>query len=565
MMRSIDLLQGPCWPMLCCALLLGACEHSQQDKHNDPLSEPAQASANPDLTPAALSPLEDLDGDTLIPPKQPELLISAQAGVLNLQWQPIDAQNSARLYLHDPLSGGETLVHEINDPTVRTWQLPSATHRRAWHRQQYRIELCTPDDCLSSPRMPLSGLAAETINSLSPAVFIKGERYGEDIALNRDASLAVLTLPLEGSLDIQARVKEQWGSIQSVSLDALDLSASRTLQVALSDSGDTVAVFVSDSESSDSQIRILERLGEAWQQIAQWSLELQNLDNIAHQALTLSSDGEQLLLHHDNTLAIFRQSDMGWSAVAHTIATNNADEPPSSGSGSGPERLMASTANTDMSRVFTVTEHNQLLYLNIWTMSWNITDWIRSARFQLQNLDSDSQLAIISNTNGSTVSIAGWEDSALSSPSLVMWRYAVDSTAVEGSADPAFDLRATDSLRAPLRVPLHSPPANHSNSRLIFAADAALGIVALGWHAVDDSDSSTGITADAALSTYLFNPQSRQWLSALELPENLPTLAKQSFATALALSADGSTMMMASKAGTTDPNRSRAGEVLIMR
>ncbi len=262
--RSISLSQGPPWFVLCCALALTACDPGSGGIHKEP--QPYSGDNSIDLqdpSPASLSPFEDLSDDTLIPPEQPTLSLSANTGVLNFQWQPIEGQSRARLYRHDPQTGGETLTHEFDDPTAGNWQLPSQTHARPWHRQQYRIELCTVDDCVSSARMPLAGLAPYTIDTLSPAVFVENERYAEQLAINHTATLAVLTLPAEGALEFQIRVGGQWILTQRLQLDALAITSNRTLDIALSDTGDTVAVLVRDSSNStEHTIRILERLGE---------------------------------------------------------------------------------------------------------------------------------------------------------------------------------------------------------------------------------------------------------------------------------------------------------------
>ncbi len=563
--RSVSLSQGPPWFVLCCALLLVACDHS-----GDPLKDPSPAAGDNSISlqgpsPASITPFGNLSNDTLTPPEQPTLSLSAQTGVLNFQWQPVAGQSRARLYRHDPLQGGETLIHEFDDPTAGNWQLASQTHARAWHRQQYRVELCTFDDCVSSPRMPLSGLAPYTVDALSPAVFVEGERYAEQIALNHTATLVVLTLPVEGALEFQAHVGGQWVLLQRLRLDALAISKTRALDVALSDSGDTLAVFVRDSNDPRT-IRILERLGEAWVETAAWPVtdavtvagqvqrEAQPVFDSPDTTITLSSHGDQVLLHSDQILRNYRQTESEWSEVPYDLNWNDA---PESQNLNTPVQLMASAQNAEFTRVFTLVEENQQLHLSVWTPSGDARSWQRRAHFPIQGLNLNAPLAMSSNTAGSSVIVAGWEDTSSQNRAPVMWRYRVEPFSAESLAEPMFSLSVKDSLRA--------PPTEHANPALTFTADASLTLVALGWHSADDATSKSTTLPDAALSTYLYDSQTRQWLSALELPENLPTLAKQSFAAEIILSADGSTMMMSSIAGTTDSSGNRVGEVLVMR
>lgn len=546
--------------MLCCTLLVSACGLQQGQSDRDSSQESSQTPfSGLDSSNSGLTPLEDLEDDTLYPPEQAELSITAQTGVLTLQWQVIDAQTRARLFQYDALTGGETLILEFNDPTIERTHLPSRTHSRAWHREQYRVELCTIDDCVSSPRIALSGLAANTISTLAPAVFLKGERYAEDIALNHDASVAVLTLPLAGNLDIQGRVNGNWTLLQSVSLQGLPASASRTLQVALSDSGDTIAVFIHDAETSEAQIRILERLGEAWQQIAEWPIEMQDSAGALREALKLSSSGDQLLVQHDQQLLYFRQWENGWSSTAQSLKADDITDAPGTESEPLTERLISSTSNAGMTRIFSVSQHDQSVYLDIWTPSESSLTWTRAAHLQLQGFDAQAPLAIASNTDGSTISIAGWEDAALADPSPVMWRYSIETRNQADTAGAQFDFMATDSLRA--------PPSNNTSRDLIFASNDSLSIIALGWNSAEpvDAEKPDKLPDDAALSTYQFDTQSRQWFSALELPEHLSTLAKQSFAKTLVLAADGETMMMTIPSDATNSTGSRIGEVLVMR
>ncbi len=270
--------------------------------------------------------------------------------------------------------------------------------------------------------------------------------------------------------------------------------------------------------------------------------------------MTLSSDGAQLLLHSDQTLMSYRQTDSGWSEVPYPLFSKDASEAPSSDT---PARLMASAPNAEFSRVFTLVEENQQLYLNVWIPSADAMSWQHRAGFLVQGLNPNAELSIISNTAGSSVIVAGWDNTSSQGRAPVIWRYSVEPSSKGTQSDPAFNLSLTDSLRA--------PPTEHARPALIFTADASLTLIALGWHSEDDPNAALATLPDTALSTYVYDAQTRQWLSALELPESLPTLAKQSFGAEIFLSADGSTMMMTRIAGNTDSSGARAGEVLVMR
>ena len=566
--RFVSLSQDAPWFVLTCTLLLAACDPGSGDTLKElPADGGNSASDLQALSPASLSPFENLSDDTLIPPEQPPLSLSANTGTLNFSWQPLEGQSRARLFLHDPQTGGESLTHEFDDPTADNWQLPSQTHARPWHRQQYRVELCTADDCVSSPRVPLAGLAPYTVDALSPAVFVEAERYAEQIALNQTATLAVLSLPVEGALEFQMRIAGQWILTQRLQLDALDIASTRTLDIALSDTGDTVAILVQDSsDPTENTIRVLERLGESWVETAAWpatttmaveertSVDGQSVSDWPDTALTLSSDGTQLLLHSDQTLVAFRQTESGWSEEPYPLFSK---ETPGATGTDTPTRLMASAPDAEFSRVFTLVEENQQLYLGVWTPSADAMSWQHHTAFPIQGPSPNATLSIISNTTGSSVIVAGWEDISSQRRAPVIWRYSVDPSFAGTQSDPMFDFSVTDSLRA--------PPTEHASPALIFTADASLTLIALGWHSAEETNSLSAMLPDAALSTYVFDTGTRQWFSALELPESLPTLAKQSFGAEIVVSADGSTMMLTRIAGYTDSSGARVGNVLVMR
>lgn len=565
--RFVRLSQRQPWFVLCCTLVLSACDDGSGDTQKE--RQPDGGDNRSELQTGSLSPFEDLTGDILIPPEQPVLSVSANTGTLNFRWQPLDRQNRARLYRHDPQTGGETLTHEFDDPTADNWQLPSQTHARAWHRQQYRVELCTVDDCVSSARMPLAGLAPYTVDALSPAVFVKAERYADRIALNQAATLAVLSLPVEGALEFQIRIAGQWILTQRLQLDALDIASTRTLDIALSDTGDTVAVLVRNSnDPTEHSIRILERLGEGWVETTAWPatttptmhdqepLVGQSASDQPEPVIRLSSDGAQLLLHSDQTLLSYRQTESGWSDIPYPLFSKVTWGARDTGTDTA-ARLMASAPDADFSRVFTLVEENQQLYVGVWTPSADTRSWQRRSIFPIQGPSPNAALSIVSDPSGSSVIVAGWEDISSQRRAPEIRRYSVELSPTGTPSTPAFEFNETDSLRA--------PPTEHANPALIFTADASLTLIALGWHSDDTPNSLSTRLPDAALSTYVYDAQARQWLSALELPESLPTLAKQSFGAEIVLSADGSTLLMTRNAGNTDSSAARVGDVLVMR
>lgn len=157
----------------------------------------------------------------------------------------------------------------MGENTVR---LPSRTHQRAWHSEQFRVELCNRKTCISSPRMLISTLAAGSARYLYPSVFVQDEKFADRIAFNTTASLMAVSLPVQGVIDLYIKSDNLWLSNQRILLDSEALSLTRTISLSLSPSGDTLAVLINDTQS-DAEIKILERLGEAWFETTSLRLE----------------------------------------------------------------------------------------------------------------------------------------------------------------------------------------------------------------------------------------------------------------------------------------------------
>ena len=546
--------------LLLCALLTSACQGESANTAgplaDSTVTDPASLDNGPF---AQVGDSTGLTGDALTAPEQPQLRIRAEAATLIFDWTAVAGQTTSRLYRYDAALSGEILVYESDDAQQHELHLSSRTARTPWHREQYRLELCTADDCVSSARVALSGLASATAQYLSPAVFLQGERYAEHLSVNHDASLAVISLPLEGALEFATRSGTQWSVSQRLRLDALHSSTTRSIHPSASASGDTVAVFIDNMDNATpDEIRILERLGEAWFQTESWSLKedddtrssnatdtalLTDKTDLPGHDLWLSSAGDTLLLHRDDRLYTAHRSDSGWSVPRLQLDTE-ADAQASD----TPLTVSASTVSSNASRAFTLVRHDDLTYLDIWTNIAGDGAWQQTGHLLLNEFSAAHELALQTNAQGDQLLVAGWEEGGNSVRYPILWHYAL----TEDATNDTLNLQALDSLRA--------PPTSLSPATLVFTADESLTLAVLGWQSTDEQG-----MADAAVSTWQYHASHRQWLSALELPEAIPTLAKQAFANGMLLSADGSTLMMTGHTRPGSASAPRINEVLILR
>lgn len=565
----------PMWTgsVLLCALLTVACQQesaSAPDALNSESGDTTVGLLTDDINSSANGggPSSSLSGDALIAPEQPVLRLRAEPGTLILDWTPVAEQTTARLYQHDSALPGETLVYESDDWQQHLLHLPSATAQTPWHRQRYRLELCTADNCVSSERMAISGLTAATAHYLSPTVFLRGERYAEQMALNHDASLAVISMPLEGSLEFHIRSETRWSFSQRLRLNDLPDTEKRSFFLSASDTGDTIAVYTSNADNSDpGEIRILERLGETWLQTTSLPLpgvpeagsagqtafgQSTDLLTKPDHSITISAAGNELLLQSHDRLYTSRRTAAGWS-TPQVLAEMNSDN-----AASAPEhqsKLTSSTVSRDFSRILALVQQNGSTYLNLWSVEPTTNDWQPTGHLLLSDFSQEHELSLHADTQGDELLIAGWEAGNRPERHPIMWRYALSQNSGTQSAAEGISLQALSSLRA--------PPTSEAQATLVFHASEWLTQVVLGWQLMDDP--GTGSMPDAAFSTWQYHPQSAQWLSDLELPEAIPTLAKQAFGREMVLSADGSTLMMAVDVRRTQANGPGIGEVLVLR
>jgi len=551
---------------------------------------PALTAANPDSY--MPDPLEhnstessatlDLSNDALVAPSAPTLQITASPGELVLTWSEREDTESIAIYRYDASKGPEQKLDINIDPLSKQLNLPSLTHLRAWHRVQFRVEMCSRTDCISSQRVAIAGLTPQTLTQLKPSVFIKNERYAQDIASNDDTSVFAVTRPLEGAIDIHIKADKSWVNTQRLRFSNLPLSTTRQIHVALSANGDVIVASISDpANGDDTQIRILERLGEAWIETQQLQVNSPgnatevagtainsspNPQSTSDRALLLSASGDRLLLRIKNTVSLLERRPLGWSVIeisqSEAMTAENSDQITSSNL---LDRypvtmpLLAISASSTLHRLFTLHKKEQQIWLVQWqenTDPDSITYWQPGTPHLVSAIDTGRDIHLSSSDQGDKIAVAGWEDSLLSHHTPVMWRFSVnpDEFMVTGSAGTlTTSLTLLDSLRL--------APTQHTQATLRFTADHSLENLAFGWQTEENADAGT--LQDAHLFTYSYHPATRQWLTALELPEAIPTLAKQAFAGKVVMSANGNALLLGPTHSAGGPSLTNGGALVL--
>ncbi|MFK7854392.1 MAG: hypothetical protein AB8B79_09780 [Granulosicoccus sp.] len=550
-----------------------------------PESLSAPAPANTDAVLAQnesdASLLSNLTDDALIPPAAPQLQVSAIPGNLLLNWSTPEGTDEITLYSYDLTTQVEQTVDVDIDPLSTELLLPSKTHLRAWHREQFRLEFCANNKCTSSQRVTINGLASQTITQIKPAVFIENERYAQDIAINDTASVLAISRPTQGSVDIYIQPDQQWLLTQQINFSGLDLSLTRQIYLTTSANADIIAALLIDpAKEQDTQIRILQRLGEAWLETAQLTPAHNNPDasNLAtlqsedHSSLSdrvslqLSANGNRLLARIDNAVSTFSYGSTGWSADQELTNTASVDIDTANPSlnellidTSDGMQLLDINGSALLDRLFTLHEKNDQLWLTHWQQLSEADVWQQSQTVLVSGLRPSHDVQIKSDESGNRIIIAGWELSSMDTHTPVMWRYQVtlpDTNFLPEQNLPGLLLSVVDSLRLAPTPGLFLPS-------LKFAGSKNLNMIAIGWQS--PVSTRVGDLQDASLLTYRYHEESRRWLTALELPEAIPTLAKRSFAGNVVVSADARTLLLSAQSSASGQSYKLSNGLLLLQ
>jgi hypothetical protein len=507
------------------------------------------------------SQVADLTDDSLLSPTVATLSITSEPGFLNLTWEAIPDQQKANIYKFDGVEEFEVLIAQINDNTKQTIKLPSRTHQRAWQSEQFRVELCNTNDCLSSARVSITELVEGSVQRVYPSVFVRSEKFADNVAFNTSASLMAVSLPVQGVIDLYLRSENLWFNTQRIALESNTLPSTRTITLGLSPSGDTMSALVADGKSN-LELKIIERFGEAWFETT--SLELDrttkasasNLEVRTSDTLSISKDSNLILISTRNELFTTTRTRTGWTALSLLQQEQYQPSHPAFTKRFTTEAVLkTASANHTHTRLFTVHSLDQSLWLSVWeqtTADSATPTWNKTSAYEINNINSMKDVSIHSNSSGDRLVLAGWELNNDVERTPVLWRYQIPTVSALNATRNS-ELSVIDSLRFPF--------AAQSSAVLRFSADDSLNHVVLGWQSMLTATSAP----DAALITYQFSATAMRWLPKLELPEVFPTFAKQSFVRSALLSPDGDTMTISIGAGQSLADENQVGELVTLQ
>lgn len=382
--------------------------------------------------------------------------------------------------------------------------------------------------------------AATTVERIAPGVFLQDERFAESIASSHDGTIVFTTLPLEGAVQVHFYNQQQW--VSSDSIQVVPAYSESIIDIASSGNADMLAILVAATAANAWQatFSIVERVGESW--ILTGAVALPASTIVTNTAtFSLSTTGDRLLLRTANQVLLYQRGTLDWVLSQRFTAPSD-------------NRITAIGADEHFSRLQILLQRDNQFKLfstqlaGSGTVETNvlIEDWSYTDATHIQGLDADSEVLLQPHRNGTSLIIAGWQNAASGDRSPVLWRYGLE----QPDARTGFStLDVLDFLRV--------EPTTDAQARLRFSASNELDTVVIGWHSAADDD--------ARLTSYQYNENQLRWDKVLELPDAMPTLARQGFAGEVLLTANGETLLVAIPAGNATSPDNHVGELIVFR
>ena len=513
------------------ALLVSACDGSTS------VEPPIAGATDSDAT-------ADLSDDALFAPTPPVLDIAIQPGSLRFAWNNVITATRISLYAFDTITRNEWLVSDAINAQDTQFNVTTVAHELPWHTRQYRIELCDADDCVSSLRVGLSGRASDSIQTLTPAVSLSGEAFGQSVGINDNGTVAAIAEPLSGSVTISTRNQNDWGLYSSIDISDV-ISSTRQLDIAMSTSGDTIAVYTNESDVSETnnnaninsvtkpRLLIIERLGESWFTTAELDISaftaIQSDNDTANTGespapdlskLYLSGDGKRMLLSTPRSLVLFTELDGSWQPSILLNALPAQRFATSLGVSRSLERIHF--ASIDDAGV--AIQHVQI----------TANEPLVTQRYSLPLLAPTRDIQLVASASGDKLVVLAWENRRDSLLIPVAWQFQSHIESITGNNSTEMPVLQLDSERS-----RRLSPASE-NATLQLTANQDLSTVILAWQSLENSDAA--LVSVIAQSNSIDAGQA--WQPALELPQSAPGFAKNAFVERLTMSHDGKVLMI---------------------
>jgi len=472
-----------------------------------------------------------LNDGAIVAPTAPTLSISATTGALNFKWfdlrTNVKSNTRTTLFVYNKRTMQENELESDIQPDDLRYTLPITPHRLEWDAISYRVEICTIDNCVSSSRVPVKTLLSHALSAITPSDTDLSLSFADDLAINANGNVAIVSSPLSSSAGIFQHLDHRWVQISTLTSEQFSNATDSRLRVAISASGDTVAI-ASASTANSPVIVVFDRLAENWIQTAvitpferaavteQWdtaSLSLHLSDNGERIAFAAQPAQQSVNLFdaRRNQVLIFDRGAVNWTRTASLVVPRQHT------------RLDSISVSGGINKMLVLSVLRESLFLHEYSVDTG--RWQETTSQILGAINPSADTQIVASHNAAQVSIAAWELEDNGRRSAVAW----------GFAKQASLWITYDSIRM--------PPTDNQSAKLRLAGDAQLQSLAVGWQA----------PTDANLALYAIKDQ--RWQHHITVPEDLNLSRRLPIAQSVAISADNSTVLV----GT--PNTGSGGVV----
>lgn len=359
-----------------------------------------------------ISEVADLSNDILIAPAAPTLAISYRDKSLTFSWQPQSDITTASLFAFNTTTETEELISDQISATATNHTQPFDPLQTAIDDWLYRIELCTAFDCVSSYRTAISTpLASPPQLTLTAAA----DDATWQPYLNRNGNVLVAVSKQAQSAEVHFKLGSGWTYASSLDPAGLSDSAGALVDVAMSDTGDTVAIAVYQPQSSNINISLFDRLGEGWFETSQWQTSYVTGNQRAPDNLiAMAGDADSLLVLAEHGLTHYSRDGF----IYLEVSTETGDT-----------RVLTWDASPDLSELAWLShtpggdmEFNRLRFRDNSYKHSMITNGMPL----MFSIDANIQI----NSQGDEILIAGWR-SENNQTSAVVWHAAIADDSVQ--------------------------------------------------------------------------------------------------------------------------------------
>ncbi len=411
---------------VCALFALTACDTSKTLVETErPLADPVSEEA-------------DLSNDILIAPAAPPLDINYSDLSLRFSWQAPADTSTVRLFGFNTTTATEELISDQISASDNSYTMaidPKETDLNDW---LYSIELCSDTNCISSYRTAVNvPPAAAQVNLAEGADGVLWQP-----TLNQAGNVLVAVSNDVQSAEVHFKTPNGWVFANSIKPTGLSGNEGNTVDVAMSDNGDTIAIAVHQPQDSQINISLFDRLGEAWVETSQWDTAYEAVKNPASTNLiAMAGDATAMMALNQDGLTRYTRENLDY-VVTSTLLSD--------------AHVLTWDASPDLTHLAWLSQkagEDIVLTRSTFGVEAYAQAFITTGMPLSNTLGASIQI----NSQGDEILLAGWQNEGKLQASPTIWHaaltndslsvFSVQSEAYSGDASAQLILGSSDDLQ----------------------------------------------------------------------------------------------------------------------